>query len=107
MPPPPPPLEAWPAIDDALLRLAIESGVAVEALSGARACVEFVSGHKEAAEVRGTGVHACAFCRLPRRRSGVPCWLYRPQARAECVARWELGSSALGDCSCAPLYWRV
>ncbi len=33
MPPPPPPLEAWPAIDDALLRLAIESGVAVEALS--------------------------------------------------------------------------
>ena len=52
MPPPPPPLEAWPAIDDALLRLAIESGVAVEALSGARACVEFVSGRKEAAEVR-------------------------------------------------------
>ena len=40
MPPPPPPLEAWPAIDDALLRLAIESGVAVEALSGARACVD-------------------------------------------------------------------
>ena len=52
MPPPPPPLEAWPAIDDALLRLVIESGVAVEALSGARACVEFVSGRKEAAEVR-------------------------------------------------------
>lgn len=51
-PTPTPTLEAWPAIDDALLRLAIESGVAVEALSGARACVEFVSGPKEAAEVR-------------------------------------------------------
>lgn len=49
---PTPAIEAWPAIDDALLRLAIESGVAVEALSGARACVEFVSGRKEAAEVR-------------------------------------------------------
>ena len=51
-PTPTPAIEAWPAIDDALLRLAIESGVAVEALSGARACVEFVSGPKEAAEVR-------------------------------------------------------
>jgi len=51
-PTPTPAIEAWPAIDDALLRLAIESGVAVEALSGARACVEFVSGRKEAAEVR-------------------------------------------------------
>lgn len=51
-PTPTPAIEAWPAIDDALLRLAIESGVAVEALSGPRACVEFVSGPKEAAEVR-------------------------------------------------------
>ncbi len=39
--PPPPPLDAWPAIDDALLKLAVESGVALEALAGEHACVEF------------------------------------------------------------------
>ena len=38
---PAPALDRWPAIDDYLLKLACESGVALESLVGARACVRF------------------------------------------------------------------
>ena len=78
MPPPPPPLEAWPAIDDALLRLAIESGVAVEALSGARACVEFVSGRKAAAGVRAAAMLARFFSSKIREAEVPRTWQKHP-----------------------------
>lgn len=38
---PHPALARWPAVDDCLLKLACESGVALESLCGARACVSF------------------------------------------------------------------
>ena len=40
---PDPDLSRWPAIDDYLLKLACESGVALESLVGADSCVKFAS----------------------------------------------------------------
>lgn len=41
----PPPIDDWPPIDDALLKLAVESGVALESLAGSTACIKFSSPH--------------------------------------------------------------